>query len=142
MENLTEINKAIQKAFKKKTGKTPLGKKLQIKDIEASILIGNLVQVNNADLGSFICSTGNLAGELKVYKDLQEPLSRWYRFAQMHPATWNEALAILRDQVARQDSKKTLDAILKQINETDLMDDESISAAVQDAAKIATRNIK
>jgi len=145
MKTVEQINKAIQSAFKNKpkTGATPDGKKITNKDIYAEFVIGNMVQIHLGYYNEFICTLGNLKGELKFWQQDQipNPVDRALHFYWMNPKTWNEAVNFVRRDILMVENKKELDAILKQINETDILDDENemiakgIKAAVSQVEK-------
>ena len=141
LKTVADINKAIQQALKKsKLAKTALGKKFAKKDIKAVFMIGNMVQIENANLGTFICSIGDLKGELETYAHHQEPIYRWWRYAQMHPKNWNEAAMFLQGAIARCADSDELETVLAQIEETDLREDEDLAAVIDEGIRLAKRN--
>lgn len=96
MKSLKEINAAIRKAMKtaKKWEGSYLEKKIKPENVKATKLIGNLVEIELDQVGIFIISTGNLAGELTRMK--LTPVTRFIKLYHMHPHNWNEARAQLR----------------------------------------------
>ena len=145
MKTIEEVNKAIQDGFKKKhkTGLTPDGKKISNKDIVAEFIIGGMIQNKLGYYNTFVCTMGNLMGELKLWETIDSPVDRMIMFYWMNPKDWNEAVSFVRRDILLCESEQELDEIVSEIKDTDLLDDEneSIFKGIVDAIKTVEKRL-
>ena len=132
MKTLEQINKKISAVF----GKQKILKiqnravrELKPKEIQATIKIGNLVQVDTS-LGAMIIELSRLEKYLAYAKAEKATLWNFYSLYGACPHDWNDALWKVERALNLLKSAKELESFTDELNQTDLMENKEIASAI------------